>query len=76
MAGAKRVEQGPPALEQDRDDVNLQFVEQPGPQQGLRRAGPVHHHSTIAGAARACSAHTSTSVTNRALPGGTSPSSM
>jgi hypothetical protein len=48
VTGAERIEQAPPPAEQDRDEMDLHLVEQPRPQQRLRRAGPVHHHGTTA----------------------------
>jgi len=48
VVGAKRVEQTPPSAEQDRYEMDLHLVEQPGPQRRLRRAGTVHHHGAIA----------------------------
>ena len=41
------VEQPSPLPEQDRYDVQLHLVELPGPQQRLRRPGPVHHHVAV-----------------------------
>jgi hypothetical protein len=43
------VEQPSPLPEQDRYDVQSQLVELPGPQQRLRRPGPVHHHLAVPG---------------------------
>jgi hypothetical protein len=48
VAGAERVEQASPFAEQDRHEMDLHLVEQPGLQQRLRRSGTVHHHGAIA----------------------------
>src|SRR5207237_907598 len=48
VVGTERVEQPPASAEQDRHEVDLHLVELPGPQQRLRRTGPVYHHGTIA----------------------------
>jgi hypothetical protein len=43
------VEQPSPLPEQDRYDVQFQLVELSGPEQRLRRPGPVHHHIAVPG---------------------------
>ena len=43
------VEQPPSLPEQHRDDVQLQLVELPGPQERLRRPGPLHHDVGVPG---------------------------
>lgn len=49
VLGRQVVEQPSPLPEQDWYDVQFELVELPGPQQRLRRPGPVHHHVAIPG---------------------------
>jgi hypothetical protein len=49
VLGRQMVEQPSSLPEQDRYDVQFQFVKLPCPQQRLRRPGTVHHHVAVSG---------------------------
>jgi hypothetical protein len=70
------IEQPPAASEEDLNQVDLRLVDLPGAQKRLGGPRPVDHDRPRSpAAARAWRAQSSTSVTKRAWPGGTSPSS-
>lgn len=63
MFGREVVEKASAAAEQHRDHVEFQLVELAGAQQCLRPGGPCTMATPSSIAARACAAHSATSVT-------------